>query len=37
MPGSHAEQIYILRQHIGFVRANLLRQPGAVDLVHAHG
>jgi TRAP-type uncharacterized transport system substrate-binding protein len=25
MPGSHAEQLYILREHIGFVRANLRR------------
>jgi TRAP-type uncharacterized transport system substrate-binding protein len=25
MPGSHAEQIYLLRQHIGFVRENLMR------------
>jgi len=27
MPGSHAEQLYVLRQHIGFVRENLLRPP----------
>jgi TRAP-type uncharacterized transport system substrate-binding protein len=25
IPGSHAEQVYILRQHIGFVRHNLSR------------
>jgi TRAP-type uncharacterized transport system substrate-binding protein len=25
MPGSYAEQLYILREHIGFVRANLRR------------
>lgn len=25
MPGSHAEQIYLLRQHIGFVRRSLTR------------
>jgi hypothetical protein len=27
-PGSHAEQVYLLRQYIGFVRDNLAR-PGA--------
>ncbi len=27
MPGSHAEQIYLLREHIGFVRNNLTRAP----------
>jgi hypothetical protein len=25
MPGSHAEQLYLLRQHIGFVRDSLSR------------
>ncbi len=25
IPGSHAEQLYLLREHIGFVRANLAR------------
>ena len=29
VPGSHAEQIYLLRQHIGFVRDNLARGPAA--------
>jgi TRAP-type uncharacterized transport system substrate-binding protein len=29
MPGSHAEQLYQLRQHIEFVRANLLRSTAA--------
>jgi TRAP-type uncharacterized transport system substrate-binding protein len=28
MPGSHAEQVFLLRQHIGFVRGRLTR-PGA--------
>jgi TRAP-type uncharacterized transport system substrate-binding protein len=31
IPGSHAEQLYLLRQHISFVRAHLHR-PGTVDL-----
>jgi TRAP-type uncharacterized transport system substrate-binding protein len=26
IPGSHAEQLYLLRQHIGFVRENLTRE-----------
>jgi hypothetical protein len=26
VPGSHAEQLYLLRQHIGFVRENLTRE-----------
>lgn len=35
MPGSHAEQLYLLRQHLHFVRENLMRateaaSPGAV-------
>jgi hypothetical protein len=25
MPSSHAEQLYVLRQHIGFVRESLAR------------
>jgi hypothetical protein len=29
IPGSHAEQLYLLRQHIGFVRANLTRDTRA--------
>jgi TRAP-type uncharacterized transport system substrate-binding protein len=29
MPGSHAEQVYLLRQHIGFVRENLMRGAAA--------
>ena len=28
MPGSHAEQLYLLRQHIGFVREGLSRSGG---------
>jgi TRAP-type uncharacterized transport system substrate-binding protein len=35
MPGSHAEQMYILRQHISFVRANLERPAGAITVVQA--
>ena len=34
MPGSHAEQVYLLRQHIGFVRERL-SQSGAADDEHA--
>ena len=40
MPGSHAEQIYILRQHIGFVRQNLQRSAAADEVPKqpaAHG
>jgi hypothetical protein len=29
MPGSHAEQLYQLRQHIEFVREGLSRSGGA--------
>jgi hypothetical protein len=29
MPGSHAEQVYLLRQHIGFVRERLSRPAAA--------
>ncbi|MBV8804175.1 MAG: C4-dicarboxylate ABC transporter substrate-binding protein [Sinobacteraceae bacterium] len=29
IPGSHAEQLYLLRQHIGFVRENLNRETPA--------
>jgi hypothetical protein len=29
IPGSHAEQVYLLRQHIGFVREQLTRNGGA--------
>ena len=29
MPGSHAEQVYMLRQHIGFVRSQLTRSVAA--------
>ena len=29
IPGSHAEQLYLLREHIGFVRANLARSQAA--------
>ena len=36
MPGSHAEQIYILREHIGFVRGNLTRSAAAAH-EHEHG
>ena len=31
MPGSHAEQLYILREHIGFVRENLTRSQASVE------
>ena len=34
-PGSHAEQLYLLREHIGFVRENLARSAGA-DTAAAH-
>lgn len=37
LPGSHAEQLYVLREHIGFVRANLTRSAGPVAVVQAHG
>jgi TRAP-type uncharacterized transport system substrate-binding protein len=29
IPGSHAEQVYLLREHIGFVRENLTRETPA--------
>ncbi|MFI4869558.1 MAG: TAXI family TRAP transporter solute-binding subunit [Steroidobacterales bacterium] len=31
MPGSHAEQLYILREHIAFVRANLARSAASSE------
>lgn len=34
MPGSHAEQLYVLREHIHFVRENLAR-PAPVQPAHA--
>ncbi|HTY92653.1 MAG TPA: TAXI family TRAP transporter solute-binding subunit [Steroidobacteraceae bacterium] len=36
MPGSHAEQVYALREHIGFVREYLTRSgsPGEPEAVH---
>jgi hypothetical protein len=34
MPGSHAEQAYVLREHIRFVRENL-SSPSAIELSHA--
>lgn len=36
MPGSHAEQIYILRQHIGFVRSKLSRSGAPAEAAPAH-
>ncbi len=35
IPGSHAEQLYLLRQHIGFVRENLTRNVRAVEPAEA--
>ncbi len=35
MPGSHAEQVYLLRQHIGFVRDNLIRDESAASTAAA--
>ena len=35
MPGSHAEQLYLLRQHIGFVRERLARSQKAADEARA--
>ncbi len=38
IPGSHAEQLYQLREHIGFVRRNLARPPQpASQQAHAAG
>jgi hypothetical protein len=35
MPGSHAEQLYVLRQHMQFVRENLSRPPLKLDEAEA--
>ena len=35
MPGSHAEQLYVLRQHMQFVRENLTRPPLKLDEAEA--
>jgi TRAP-type uncharacterized transport system substrate-binding protein len=35
MPGSHAEPLYVLRQHLQFVRENLARSPRKADDVQA--
>ena len=35
MPGSHAEQVYVLREHIDFVRKKLLGNEAPLP-VHAH-
>jgi hypothetical protein len=32
MPGSHAEPLYVLRQHMQFVRENLVRSPPKVEV-----
>ena len=37
VPGSHAEQIYLLRQHIGFVRENLRRGTAAAPAPASEG
>jgi hypothetical protein len=37
VPGSHAEQIYLLRQHIGFVRENLRRGTAATPAPASDG
>ncbi len=34
MPGSHAEQVYVLREHIDFVRKKLLGDPSPP--LHSH-
>jgi TRAP-type uncharacterized transport system substrate-binding protein len=31
MPGSHAEPLYVLREHIQFVRENLIRSPAKIE------
>jgi TRAP-type uncharacterized transport system substrate-binding protein len=31
MPGSHAEPVYVLREHIQFVRENIVRSPTKMD------
>lgn len=36
MPGSHAEQVYVLREHIDFVRKKLLGEPLVQPAHHAH-
>jgi TRAP-type uncharacterized transport system substrate-binding protein len=35
MPGSHAEPLYVLREHMQFVRENLARLPQKLDDAHA--
>ena len=37
MPGSHAEQLYVLREHMQFVRENLARPPLKLDDAQASG
>jgi hypothetical protein len=37
MPGSHAEPLYVLREHIQFVRENLARPPLKLDDVQVSG
>jgi TRAP-type uncharacterized transport system substrate-binding protein len=36
MPGSHAEQLYVLREHILFVRESLERSPRKLSEIRAH-
>jgi TRAP-type uncharacterized transport system substrate-binding protein len=36
MPGSHAEQVYILREHIDFVRKKLTGDPSPAVRMHRH-
>ena len=35
IPGSHAEQLYVLREHMQFVRETLARSPRKVDETEA--
>lgn len=35
MPGSHAEPLYVLREHIQFVRENLARSPQKIEEARA--
>jgi hypothetical protein len=35
MPGSHAEPLYVLREHIQFVRENLARPPPKLEELQA--
>ena len=35
IPGSHAEQLYVLREHMQFVRENLARSSPKVDKTEA--